>query len=46
MVAALSQDEIEAGLAKKGFRRSHTDYRYFILNVDGKKEAATFLRHS
>jgi len=33
MVAALSQDEIESGLVKKGFRRSHTDHRYFILYV-------------
>ena len=45
MAATLSQDEIEAGLVKKGFRRSHTDHRYFILYVDGKKEAATFLSH-
>ena len=45
MAAALSQDEIEAGLVKKGSRRSHTDHRYFILYVDGKKEAATFLSH-
>jgi len=33
------------GLVKKGFRRSHTDHGYFILYVDGKKEAATFLSH-
>jgi hypothetical protein len=45
MVSALSQDEIEAGLGRKGFCRSHTDHRYFILYVDGKKEAATFLSH-
>ena len=45
MVASLSQDEIESGLVKKGFRRSHTDHRYFILYVEGKKEAATFLSH-
>jgi len=45
MVSALSQDEIESGLVKKGFRRSHTDHRYFILYVEGKKEAATFLSH-
>lgn len=45
MVSALSQDEIESGLVKKGFRRSLTDHRYFILYVDGKKEAATFLSH-
>jgi len=45
MVAALSQDEIESGLVKKGFRRSHTDHRYFILYVNAKKEAATFLSH-
>jgi hypothetical protein len=24
---------------------SHSDHRYFILYVDGKKEAATFLSH-
>ena len=45
MVTALSQDEIESGLVKKGFRRSHTDHRYFILYVNAKKEAATFLSH-
>ena len=45
MASALSQDEIEAGLARKGFYRSHTDHRYFILYVNGKKEAATFLSH-
>jgi hypothetical protein len=45
MVASLSQDEIESGLMRKGFRRSHNDHRYFILYVDGKKEAATFLSH-
>jgi hypothetical protein len=45
MVSALSQDEIEAGLERKGFCRSHTDHRYFILYVNGKKEAATFLSH-
>jgi hypothetical protein len=45
MAAALSQDEIESGLVKKGFRRSHTDHRFFILYVNGKKEAATFLSH-
>ena len=45
MASALSQDEIEAGLARKGFCRSHTDHRYFILYVNGKKEAATFLSH-
>jgi hypothetical protein len=32
-------------LQRKGFCRSHTDHRYFILYVDGKKEAATFLSH-
>ena len=45
MAAALSQEEIEAGLMRKGFSRSHTDHRYFILYVNGKKEAATFLSH-
>ena len=25
MVSTLSQDEIESGLVKKGFRRSHTE---------------------
>jgi hypothetical protein len=45
MASALSQDEIEAGLGRKGFCRSHSDHRYFILYVDGKKEAATFLSH-
>jgi hypothetical protein len=45
MAAALSQDEIEAGLGRKGFCCSHTDHRYFILYIDGKKEAATFLSH-
>ncbi len=37
MAATLSQDEIEAGLAKKGFRRSHTDHRYFIRYVTSKE---------
>jgi len=37
MAAALSQDEIEAGLAKKGFRRSHTDHRYF-MSMERKKQ--------
>jgi len=45
MAAALSQEEIEAGLMRKGFCRSHTDHRYFIHYVNGKKEAATFLSH-
>lgn len=45
MVASLSQEEIEAGLVRKGFCRSHTDHRYFILYVNGMKEAATFLSH-
>jgi len=45
IAAALSQEEIEAGLMRKGFCRSHTDHRYFILYVNGKKEAATFLSH-
>lgn len=45
MAAALSQEEIEAGLGRKGFCRSNTDHRFFILYVNGKKEAATFLSH-
>jgi hypothetical protein len=45
MASALSQDEIEAGLGRKGFCRSHTDHRYFVLYVNGKREAATFLSH-
>ncbi|RQW77281.1 MAG: hypothetical protein EHM14_14740 [Methanothrix sp.] len=45
MAHSLSQDEIEASLSKKGFNRSHTDHRYFILYINGKKEAATFLSH-
>lgn len=45
MASALSQDEIEAGLGKKGFSRSYRDHKYFILYVNGKKEAATFLSH-
>ena len=45
MASSLSQDEIEAGLGRKGFCRSHSDHRYFILYIDGKKEAATFLSH-
>ncbi len=45
MASALSQDEIEAGLGREGFCRSHTYHRYFILYVNGKKEAATFLSH-
>lgn len=36
---------LRAGLARKGFCRSHTDHRYFILYVNEKKEAATFLSH-
>ena len=42
MASALSQDEIEAGLARKGFCRSHTDHRYFILYVNGKKRPPLF----
>ena len=45
MASALSQDEIEAGLERKGFLRSNRDHRYFILYVDGKKEGTTFLSH-
>lgn len=45
MASAPNQDEIEAGLARKGFCSSHTDHRYFILYVNEKKEAATFLSH-
>ena len=41
MAAALSQEEIEAGLMRKGFSRSHTDHRYFILYV---VELITFLQ--
>ena len=33
MAAALSQEEIEAGLMRKGFCRRHTNRRYFILYV-------------
>ena len=45
MVAVLSQDEVEAGLRRKGFKRSNTDHRYYILYVNEKREAATFLSH-
>lgn len=45
MVSSLNQDDIGPGLARKGFCRSHTDHRYFILIINGKKEAATFLSH-
>lgn len=45
MASMLSQDEIKAGLGRKGFCRSHTDHRYFVLYVNRMKEAATFLSH-
>ena len=45
MVAVLSQDEVEAGLRRKGFKRSNTDHRYYTLYVNEKREAATFLSH-
>ena len=45
MVAVLSQNEVEAGLKKKGFKRSNTDHRYYILYINEKREAATFLSH-
>lgn len=46
MVKNINQDDIEAGIKKKGFRRSNTDHRKFILYVNGKKEAAsTHLSH-
>ena len=45
MVAVLSQNEVEAGLGRKGFKRSNTDHRYYILYINEKREAATFLSH-
>jgi hypothetical protein len=45
MAVMLSQNEVEAGLGKKGFKRSNTDHRYYILYINEKREAATFLSH-
>jgi hypothetical protein len=45
MAIVLKQDEIEAGIKRKGFRQSNRDHRYYILYIDGKKEGATFLSH-
>jgi hypothetical protein len=45
MAAVLSQNEVETGLRRKGFTRSNTDHRYYILRINEKKEAATFLSH-
>jgi hypothetical protein len=41
----LSQNEVEAELRRKGFKRSNTDHRYYILYFNEKREAATFLSH-
>jgi hypothetical protein len=45
MVSVLKQDEIEQAIKKKGFRQSNNDHRYYVLYVDGKKEAGTFMSH-
>ncbi len=45
MASVLSQNEVETGLGRKGFKRSNTDHRYYILYVNERREAATFLSH-
>ncbi len=45
MATVLKQDEIEAGIKRKGFSQSNRDHRYYALYKDGKKEGATFLSH-
>ena len=46
MVKNINQDDIEAGIKRKGFRRSNTDHRKYILYFNGKKEgASTHLSH-
>lgn len=45
MATVLKQDEIEAGIKRKGFSQSNRDHRYYILYINGKKEGATFLSH-
>lgn len=45
MAAVLSQNEVERGLRRKGFKISNTDHRYYIHNINEKGEAATFLSH-
>ena len=44
-MASLNQDDIEAGLERKGFQESNNKHRYYHLYVNGKKEAGTYLRH-
>lgn len=39
MATVLKQDEIEAGIKRKGFSRSNQDHRYFILYINGKRKA-------
>lgn len=45
MASVKNQNEVEAGLERKGFKRSNTDHRYYILYINEKREAATFLSH-
>ncbi len=45
MTSVLSQNEVEAGLRRKGFKKSNTDHRYYILYITEMREAATFLSH-
>jgi hypothetical protein len=45
MTTALKQDEVEAGIKRKGFSQNNRDHRYYVLYVNGKKEGTTFLSH-
>ena len=44
-MTSLNQDEVEAGLKRKGFQQSNNKHKYYHLYVDGKKEAGTHVSH-
>lgn len=44
-MVSLNQDEIEAGLKRKGFLQSNNKHKYYHLYLNGKKEASTYVSH-
>jgi len=44
-MVSLNQDEIEAGLKRKGFQQSNNKHKYYHLYLNGKKEASTYVSH-
>jgi hypothetical protein len=44
-MVSLNQDDVEAGLKRKGFLQSNNKHKYYHLYVNGKKEAGTYVSH-